>query len=192
MPRLSTCFSTGTGAFLLYNTGQKVVSSTHGLLSTIAYKAGPNAPVHYALEGSIAVAGSAVKWVRDSLGLIKDASEIGDLAGQVKDSGGVYFVTAFSGLFCPYWDDTATGTIVVSTQERISNVCVCVQLSAFLLPLLKLLLCSSSSITAYLIQTSRVSLDSQTRGTLLVLLSNQSVSKPRSFSMPWRRIVECL
>lgn len=190
LPRLSILFSTGTGAFLLYNTGQKVVSSTHGLLSTIAYKAGPNAPVHYALEGSIAVAGSAVKWVRDSLGLIKDASEIGDLAGQVKDSGGVYFVTAFSGLFCPYWDDTATGTIVVSTLERISNVCV--QLSSFLLPLLKLLLCFSSSITVSLIQTSRVSPASQTKGTSLVLLSNQSVSKPKSFSMQWRRIVECL
>ncbi|PWN54505.1 putative glycerol kinase [Violaceomyces palustris] len=102
----------GTGAFLLYNTGEKVVSSDNGLLSTIAYKAGPNAPVHYALEGSIAVAGSAVKWVRDSLGLIKDASEIGELAGQVDDTGGVYFVTAFNGLFCPYWDDTAAGTIV--------------------------------------------------------------------------------
>ncbi|KAJ9475047.1 Glycerol kinase [Pseudozyma hubeiensis] len=102
----------GTGAFLLYNTGEKVVSSKNGLLSTIAYKAGPDAPVHYALEGSIAVAGSAVKWVRDSLGLIKEASEIGELAGQVEDTGGVYFVTAFNGLFCPYWDDTAAGTVV--------------------------------------------------------------------------------
>lgn len=102
----------GTGAFLLYNTGEKVVSSKNGLLSTIAYKAGPHAPVHYALEGSIAVAGSAVKWVRDSLGLIKEASEIGELAGQVQDTGGVYFVTAFNGLFCPYWDDTAAGTVV--------------------------------------------------------------------------------
>lgn len=63
------------------------------------------------------MAGSAVKWVRDSLGLISDAKEIGELAGQVKDSGGVYFVTAFSGLFCPYWDDTATGTIVVSCKQ---------------------------------------------------------------------------
>lgn len=102
----------GTGAFLLYNTGEKVVSSKNGLLSTIAYKAGPNAPVKYALEGSIAVAGSAVKWVRDSLGLIKEASEIGDLAGEVEDTGGVYFVTAFNGLFCPYWDDTAAGTVI--------------------------------------------------------------------------------
>lgn len=102
----------GTGAFLLYNTGDKVVSSKNGLLSTIAYKAGPDAPVYYALEGSIAVAGSAVKWVRDSLGLIKEAHEIGELAGQVDTTGGVYFVTAFNGLFCPYWDDTAAGTVV--------------------------------------------------------------------------------
>lgn len=102
----------GTGAFLLYNTGEQVVDSKNGLLSTIAYKAGPDAPVHYALEGSIAVAGSAIKWVRDSLGLIKDAAEIGPLAASVEDAGGVYFVTAFSGLFCPYWDDSAAGTIV--------------------------------------------------------------------------------
>ena len=107
----------GTGAFLLYNTGTQVVSSDNGLLSTIAYKAGPNAPVHYALEGSIAVAGSAIKWVRDSLQLIKNAEEIGPLAAQVDDAGGVYFVTAFSGLFCPYWDDSAAGTIVVSVDS---------------------------------------------------------------------------
>ncbi|CAD6889524.1 unnamed protein product [Tilletia controversa] len=102
----------GTGAFLLYNTGTKPVASKSGLLTTIAYKAGPNAPVHYALEGSIAVAGSAIKWLRDSVGIIREASEIGPLAAEVKDTGGVYFVTAFSGLFCPYWDDTAAGTIV--------------------------------------------------------------------------------
>jgi len=102
----------GTGAFLLYNTGTKLVSSQSGLLTTIAFKAGPHAPVHYALEGSIAVAGSATKWIRDSVGIIREASEVGTLAAEVEDTGGVYFVTAFSGLFCPYWDDTAAGTIV--------------------------------------------------------------------------------
>ena len=71
--------------------------------------------MHYALEGSIAVAGSAIKWVRDSLKLIEKAEEIGPLAAEVEDAGGVYFVTAFSGLFCPYWDDSAAGTIVVSS-----------------------------------------------------------------------------
>lgn len=106
--------SQGTGAFLLYNTGTKVVDSKNGLLSTIAYKAGPNAEPVYALEGSIAVCGSGIKWLRDQLGLIKEASEVGDLASQVEDSGGVYFVTAFSGLLCPYWDDCASGMIIVS------------------------------------------------------------------------------
>ncbi|GAA93942.1 hypothetical protein E5Q_00588 [Mixia osmundae IAM 14324] len=102
----------GTGCFLLYNTGDTPVFSEHGLLSTPAYKAGPNAKPVYALEGSIAVGGSSVKWVRDNLGLIKESQEIGDLAGQVKDTGGVYFVTGLSGLFAPYWDDTATGMII--------------------------------------------------------------------------------
>ncbi|PWN45361.1 putative glycerol kinase [Ceraceosorus guamensis] len=105
----------GTGAFLLYNTGTKVVDSKNGLLSTIAYKAGPNAEPVYALEGSIAVCGSGIKWLRDQLGLIKEASEVGDLASQVEDSGGIYFVTAFSGLLCPYWDDCASGMIIGMT-----------------------------------------------------------------------------
>ncbi|KAL8283991.1 hypothetical protein RQP46_005104 [Phenoliferia psychrophenolica] len=106
----------GTGSFLLYNTGEKIVQSTHGLLTTPAYKAGPNSTPIYALEGSIAVAGSSVKWVRDNLGLIKEAKEIGELAGQVKTSGGVVFVTGFSGLFAPYWDDSATGMIIGITS----------------------------------------------------------------------------
>ncbi|PWO01406.1 putative glycerol kinase [Tilletiopsis washingtonensis] len=105
----------GTGAFLLYNTGDKVVDSKNGLLSTIAYKAGPNAEPVYALEGSIAVCGSAIKWLRDSIGLIKEAAEVGELAEGVEDTGGVYFVTAFSGLLCPYWDDTASGMIIGMT-----------------------------------------------------------------------------
>lgn len=71
------------------------MDSKNGLLSTIAYKAGPNAPVQYALEGSVAVCGSGIKWLRDNLEIIKESSEVGDLASQVKDSGGVYFVTAF-------------------------------------------------------------------------------------------------
>ena len=86
----------GTGAFLLYNTGDKVVDSEHGLLSTIAYQPGPGAQPVYALEGSIAVAGSAIKWLRDQMQLIKDAPEIGEEAAKVKDTGGVYFVTAFA------------------------------------------------------------------------------------------------
>lgn len=81
---------------MLYNTGNTIVPSTHGLLTTPAFKAG-NAKAVYALEGAIAVAGSSVKWVRDGLGLIKEAKEIGELAGCVKDSGGVVFVTGFSG-----------------------------------------------------------------------------------------------
>ena len=92
------------------------MDSDNGLLTTVAYKGGPDQPVQYCLEGSIAVAGSAIKWVRDQLGLIKHTDEIGPLAASVEDSGGVYFVTAFSGLFCPYWDDTAAGTIVGITQ----------------------------------------------------------------------------
>lgn len=78
----------------------------------VAYKPHKDSKPQYALEGSIAVAGSSVKWLRDSIGLIKDAPEIGDLAASVKDTGGVYFVTAFSGLFAPYWDDSAAGTII--------------------------------------------------------------------------------
>ncbi|RUS13311.1 glycerol kinase, partial [Endogone sp. FLAS-F59071] len=106
----------GTGAFLLFNTGPEPVISTQGLLTTVAYKLGPQKEAIYALEGSIAVAGSAVKFLRDNLGLIKNAAEVGELASQVKDTGGVYFVTAFSGLFAPYWRDDARGTIVGITN----------------------------------------------------------------------------
>ncbi|KAK4705392.1 glycerol kinase, partial [Phenoliferia sp. Uapishka_3] len=106
----------GTGSFMLYNTGKDVVHSTHGLLTTPAYLSGPNATPVFALEGSIAVAGSSVKWVRDNLGLITKAHEIGELASKVNSSGGVVFVTGFSGLFAPYWDDSATGMIVGITS----------------------------------------------------------------------------
>ncbi|GAA5998912.1 glycerol kinase [Rhodotorula paludigena] len=102
----------GTGCFMLYNTGTEVVRSTHGLVSTVGYKMGPNEPLHYALEGSVAVGGSSVTWLRDNLGMIEHPREAGKLAEQVEDTGGVYFVTGFSGLFAPYWDMRATGMMI--------------------------------------------------------------------------------
>ncbi|KAJ8590151.1 glycerol kinase [Rhizopogon salebrosus TDB-379] len=102
----------GTGAFLLFCTGKDIVKSGHGLLSTVAYQPGPGADPIYALEGSIGVAGSAIKWLRDSMGFIKSASEINTLAASVPDTGGVYFVTAFSGLLAPYWDPGAAGLLI--------------------------------------------------------------------------------
>jgi glycerol kinase len=101
----------GTGNFMLLNTGTELVRSKAGLLSTMAYKFGDDAPV-YALEGSIAVTGSAVQWLRDQLGIIAGASEVETLARQVADNGGVYFVPAFSGLFAPHWRSDARGAIV--------------------------------------------------------------------------------
>jgi glycerol kinase len=101
----------GTGNFMLLNTGTELVRSEHGLLTTVAYQFGRDRPV-YALEGSIAVTGSAVQWLRDQLGIISGASEVETLARQVADNGGVYFVPAFSGLFAPYWRSDARGAIV--------------------------------------------------------------------------------
>jgi glycerol kinase len=101
----------GTGNFMLLNTGTELVRSKAGLLSTMCYKFGDDAPV-YALEGSIAVTGSAVQWLRDQLGIISGASETETLARQVEDNGGMYFVPAFSGLFAPYWRSDARGAIV--------------------------------------------------------------------------------
>ncbi len=101
----------GTGNFMLLNTGTELVRSKAGLLSTMCYKFGDEDPV-YALEGSIAVTGSAVQWLRDQLGIISGASETETLARQVEDNGGVYFVPAFSGLFAPYWRSDARGAIV--------------------------------------------------------------------------------
>ncbi|MGE3287280.1 MAG: glycerol kinase GlpK [Pseudonocardia sp.] len=101
----------GTGNFMLLNTGPELVRSQHGLLSTVCYRFGDDAPV-YALEGSIAVTGSAVQWLRDQLGIIPDAAASEELAGRVEDNGGVYFVPAFSGLFAPYWRSDARGAIV--------------------------------------------------------------------------------
>jgi glycerol kinase len=105
----------GTGCFLLLNTGSSAVRSTHGLLTTVAYRFG-NAPASYALEGSIAVTGSLVQWIRDNLGLIRSSPEIETLARTVPDNGGVYFVPAFSGLYAPHWNDGARGTIVGLTR----------------------------------------------------------------------------
>jgi glycerol kinase len=105
----------GTGCFLLMNTGQQAVPSTSGLLTTVAYRFGSQ-PARYALEGSIALAGAVVQWVRDNLGLIESSSEIETLARTVEDNGGVYFVPAFSGLYAPYWKDTARGVIVGLTR----------------------------------------------------------------------------
>ncbi|KAJ6796033.1 glycerol kinase [Iris pallida] len=106
----------GTGAFILINTGEQVIRSTHGLLSTLAYKLGPNATVNYALEGSIAIAGAAVQWLRDGLGIIRTAAEIEEMAELVESSGGVYFVPAFNGLFAPWWRDDARGVCIGITR----------------------------------------------------------------------------
>ncbi|MBN1837728.1 MAG: glycerol kinase GlpK [Spirochaetales bacterium] len=101
----------GTGCFLLLNTGTRPVRSRHGLITTVAYQLGQEAP-RYALEGSIAVTGALVQWLRDNLGLISSSAEIEERAGEVEDSGGVYFVPAFSGLFAPYWRSDARGLII--------------------------------------------------------------------------------
>ena len=101
----------GTGNFLLLNTGEKIVRSKNGLLTTVCYQFGEAKPV-YALEGSIAVTGSAVQWLRDQLGIISGAADSETLAAQVPDNGGIYFVPAFSGLFAPYWRSDARGAIV--------------------------------------------------------------------------------
>src|SRR5215204_36604 len=105
----------GTGNFLIFNTGEEIIHSKNGLLTTLGYKLGDAKP-HYALEGSIAVTGSLVQWLRDNLGLITSAPEIEDLAKTVDDNGGAYFVPAFSGLFAPYWRPDARGALVGLTR----------------------------------------------------------------------------
>jgi len=100
----------GTGCFLLYNTGSDVVESKHGLLTTVAYQQAGQPP-SYALEGSVAVAGSAVRWLRDNLGMISKTAQVSTLAAEVTDTDGVYFVPAFSGLFAPHWRSDARGTM---------------------------------------------------------------------------------
>jgi glycerol kinase len=117
-----TCFSPGeakctygTGAFLLLNTGDAPVASTHGLLTTVGYQLGDQPPT-YALEGSIAVTGSLVQWMRDRLGMIRTAAEVETLARTVDDNGGCYIVPAFSGLFAPHWHSEARGLIIGLTS----------------------------------------------------------------------------
>lgn len=115
----------GTGCFLLYNTGPHKLISQHGALTTIGYwfptLKGEAAEPHFALEGSIAVAGSIIQWLRDNLKLIDDAKDIGPLASQVENSGGVVFIPAFSGLYAPYWNGGARGTIFGMTQYTSSS-----------------------------------------------------------------------
>ena len=117
-----TCYSAGeakntygTGCFMLLNTGPTPVPSKSGLLTTLAYQLGDQ-PANYALEGSIAITGALVQWMRDNLGLIQTSAEIEELARTVEDSGGIYFVPAFSGLFAPYWRSDARGVIVGLTR----------------------------------------------------------------------------
>jgi glycerol kinase len=118
-----TCFEPGeakntygTGCFLLMNTGEKPVASRHGMLTTVAYRLGAR-PAVYALEGSVAITGALVQWIRDNFGLIEKSSDIEPLARTVKDNGGVYFVPAFSGLYAPYWKDNARGVIAGLTRQ---------------------------------------------------------------------------
>lgn len=117
-----TCFSVGeakntygTGCFLLLNTGNEIVHSKHGLLTTVAYRFGTQ-PCIYALEGSIAITGALVQWLRDNLNFIHTSAEIEELARTVPDNGGIFFVPAFSGLFAPYWRADARGVIVGLTR----------------------------------------------------------------------------
>jgi len=117
-----TCYSPGeakntygTGSFMLLNTGEKIVPSKSGLLTTLCYKFGDQ-PAVYALEGSIAITGALVQWLRDNLGMITSSAEVEALAGLVEDNGGVYFVPAFSGLFAPYWRSDARGAILGLTR----------------------------------------------------------------------------
>ncbi|CAL8308055.1 unnamed protein product [Merluccius merluccius] len=106
----------GTGCFLLRNTGAKPVMSDHGLLTTVAYKLGRDKPACYALEGSVAIAGAVVRWLRDNLGIIQTSEELEKLAASVGTSYGCYFVPAFSGLYAPYWEPSARGIICGLTQ----------------------------------------------------------------------------
>jgi glycerol kinase len=117
-----TCFSVGeakntygTGCFMLLNTGNKPVQSKNGLLTTLGYKIG-NQKAVYALEGSIAITGALVQWLRDNLGLIQKSADVEALANTVEDNGGIYFVPAFSGLFAPYWKSDARGAVVGMTR----------------------------------------------------------------------------
>lgn len=148
----------GTGCFLLYNVGEKPVISKHGLLATVAYSFGGK--VVYALEGSIAVAGSGVKFLQNNLNFFQDSKEINELAMTVKGNGGCYFVTAFSGLFAPYWIDDAKGTMCKAASLR--N------------------LASNNS--------QSESPNTRRKATSPVLPWRQHAIKPRPSSTPWRKI----
>ena len=122
-----TCFRAGeakntygTGCFLLMNTGRDIVQSKHGLITTVAFQF-KGQPAHYALEGSVAITGALVQWIRDNFGLITKSPEIEALARMVDDNGGVYFVPAFSGLYAPYWKHNARGVIVGLTRYSNKN-----------------------------------------------------------------------
>ncbi|KAF3842724.1 hypothetical protein F7725_001573 [Dissostichus mawsoni] len=106
----------GTGCFMLRNTGTKPLMSDHGLLTTVAYKLGKDEPACYALEGSVAIAGAVVRWLKDNLGIVQSSSEIEKLAAAAGTSHGCYFVPAFSGLYAPYWEPSARGIICGLTQ----------------------------------------------------------------------------
>ena len=101
---------------MLLNTGAEAVPSTHGLLTTVGYRLGADAPPCYALEGSVAIAGQGISWLRDRMGFISSAADSEAVAGTVPDTGGVYFVPAFGGLLAPWWRDDARGVIVGLTQ----------------------------------------------------------------------------
>ena len=129
-----TCFAPGeakntygTGCFALMNTGASPVASTAGLVTTVAYRLDGQPPA-YALEGSIAITGALVQWLRDNLGLIRESAEIEDLAATVADNGGVYFVPAFSGLYAPHWCESARGLIIgltrYATKGHIARACL--------------------------------------------------------------------
>ncbi|XP_021952542.1 glycerol kinase [Folsomia candida] len=106
----------GTGCFLLFNTGEKIVHSTQGLLTTVGYKFGKDQPVVYALEGSVAITGACIRWLRDNLAFGEDYEQMVQLADSVDNTGGVYFIPAFSGLFAPYWQSGARGLICGLTE----------------------------------------------------------------------------
>jgi len=151
----------GTGCFLLYNVGTEPVISKYGLLATVAYDFGGGRKPVYALEGSIAVAGAGVKFLMNNLGFVDKSSEITTLAESVEDNGGVVFVTAFSGLFAPYWIDDAKGTLCPSPFA---------------------LFCHTS-----LTSLQSVSPSTHPRVTSPVRHSRRRVTRPKPSSMPWRR-----
>ncbi|CAG9816234.1 unnamed protein product [Phaedon cochleariae] len=157
----------GTGCFILYNTGTLTVRSTHGLLTTVAYQLGPDKKAVYALEGSVAIAGISIKWLRDNLNVLNDVSESAEMAQAANEHGEVYFVPAFSGLYAPYWRKDARSVICGLTEEtkpghlvKAALEAVCFQvrdvLEAMTLdcghPLTKLLVDGGMTVNDYLMQ----------------------------------------